>query len=229
MGESVTFASNGGTCEGYLATPESGSGPGVIVIQEWWGLVGHITGVADRLAAEGFVALAPDFYHGAKTDEPDEAMRLLMDLAIDTAAKDIDGAARYLAEREDVTGSGIGAVGFCAGGALAIWAGTLAPNIVAVAGFYPGQPWERFGPAWDNYQGKSVMIHCSEEDGTSSAPGIQTAWTAITTAGGDVEVFDYPGTHHAFFNDERPEVYDAAAAALAWERTLGLFKRRLTV
>jgi carboxymethylenebutenolidase len=229
MGENVTFASNGGTCDAYLAIPESGSGPGVIVIQEWWGLVGHIRNVADRFAAEGFVALAPDFFHGAATTEPDEAVRLLMSLAMDKAAQDIDGAARYLTERDDVTGSGIGTVGFCMGGSLALWTGTIAPNVVAVAGFYPALPWDRMSPVWDNYQGRSVMIHCSEEDGTSTAPGIQTAWTAIIQAGGDVEVFDYPGTHHAFFNDERPEAHDPAASALAWERTIAFFKRTLTV
>jgi carboxymethylenebutenolidase len=228
MGESVSFASNGGTCEGYLATPESGSGPGVIVIQEWWGLVGHITDVADRFAAEGFVALAPDFFHGAKTSEPDEAMRLLMSLAMDKAAQDIAGAARYLSELDSVTGSGIGTVGFCMGGSLALWTGTLADNVVAVSAFYPAVPWDRMSPTWDNYQGKSVMIHCSEEDGTSAAPGIQTAWTAITAAGGDVEVFDYPGTQHAFFNSDRPDVHAPEASALGWERTVSLFKRRLS-
>ena len=87
MGEMVSFASNGDSCEGYLATPKSGHGPGVIVVQEWWGLVDHIRDVADRFAAEGFVALAPDFFHGASTDEPDEAQRLLMGLAMDRAAR----------------------------------------------------------------------------------------------------------------------------------------------
>ena len=227
MGANVTFASNGATADGYLAIPGSGSGPGVVVIQEWWGLVGHITDVCDRLAAEGFVALAPDLFHGVTTGEPDDAARLMMGLAMDTAAKDMAGAARYLSERDDVTGSGVGTVGFCMGGSLALWTGTLSSDVVAAVGFYPAVPWERMHPVWNNYQGKSVMMHCSEQDGTSTAPGIQAAWTAITTAGGDVEVFDYPGTHHAFFNDDRPEVYDADASRLAWERTVGLLKRRL--
>jgi carboxymethylenebutenolidase len=225
----VNFASNGDICEGYLAIPESGSGPGVIVIQEWWGLVEHIQEVADRFAAEGFVALAPDFFRGVKTGEPDEAMRLLMSLAMDRAARDIAGAAEYLAGRDDVTGSGIGTVGFCMGGSLALWSATLAPNVVAAVGFYPAIPWDRMSPTWDDYQGKSAMIHCSEEDGTSAAEGIQLAWNAITAAGGDVEVFDYPGTQHAFFNDHRPEVHDPQASQLGWERTLGLLRRRLTV
>lgn len=118
MGEKVSFASNGSTCEGYLSLPASDSGPAVIVIQEWWGLVGHITAVADRFAREGFVALAPDLYHGVAATEPDHAMKLMMGLAMDKAALDIAGAAKYLDSRVDVTGKGIGAVGFCMGGSL---------------------------------------------------------------------------------------------------------------
>ena len=91
----MSFASNGGTATATSRRP-TGGGPGVIVIQEWWGLVGHIKDVAERFAAAGFVALAPDFFHGAATDEPDEAMRLMMGLAMDQAAKDIAGAAAYL-------------------------------------------------------------------------------------------------------------------------------------
>ena len=227
MGEKITFASNGGTCEGYLTVPASGSGPGVIVIQEWWGLVGHITNVADRFAEAGYVALAPDLYHGVATTEPDEAVKLLMGLAMDQVAKDIAGAAAALVARDEVSGSGVGIVGFCMGGSLALWSATLSPAIVAAVGFYPAVPWERMSPDWPSYQGKSAMIHCSEGDGTSAADGIQQAWHAIEAAGGDVEVFDYPGTEHAFFNDDRPEVYAPEASAQAWERTLELFGRRL--
>src|SRR3954447_8819675 len=111
MGDMIEFPSNGTTGQGYLATPSSGSGPGVVVIQEWWGLVPHVRDLCDRFAAAGFVALAPDLYRGATTTEPDEAMRLLMGLAMDRAAKDIAGAAAYLADRPETTGSGIGAVG----------------------------------------------------------------------------------------------------------------------
>ena len=227
MGSTVEFASNGGTATGYLAVPESGQGPGVIVIQEWWGLVPHIEDVADRFAAEGFVALAPDLYHGTSTTEPDDAMRLLMGLAMDTAAKDMAGAAHYLQDRVEVTSSGVGIVGYCMGGSLALWAATFSPEIVAAVGYYPAVPWERMSPKWGNYQGKSAMIHCSEEDGTSQAEGIQAAWAAIDAAGGDVEVFDYPGTQHAFFNDTRPEVYADAAAQESFGRTLALSRRRL--
>lgn len=228
MGEKVTFASNGGTCEGYLAIPKGGSGPAVIVIQEWWGLVGHITAVTDRFAEQGFVALAPDFYHGAAATEPDHAMKLMMGLAMDTAALDIAGAAKYLSDRDDVSGKGIGAVGFCMGGSLALWSATLSPEITATVGFYPALPWMRMSPKWENYSGKSAIIHCSEHDGTSKAPGIQEALAGIRSGGGTVETFDYPGTNHAFFNDERPEVYDAAASELAWDRTITFFNTTIS-
>jgi carboxymethylenebutenolidase len=227
MGEDVTFASNGDSAEGYLAVPPGGSGPGVVVIQEWWGLMPHIRDVADRFAAAGFVALAPDLYHGAKTTEPDEAVKLLMGMAMDRAAKDIAGAAAYLTSRDETTGSGVGAVGFCMGGSLALWSATISPDVVAAVGFYPAVPWERMSPTWASYDGKTAAIHACEGDGGSGADGIQLAKRSIEEAGGSVEVYDYPGTEHAFFNDTRPEVYDADAAALAWDRTVELFRKRL--
>jgi carboxymethylenebutenolidase len=226
MGEMVSFASNGGTAEGYLAQAVGG-GPGVIVVQEWWGLVDHVKDLTERFAAAGFTALAPDFFHGASTDEPDEAMRLMMGLAMDRAAKDVAGAAAYLSGLESVTTPVLGVVGFCMGGSLALWSATVAENIQAAVGFYPAVPWERMDPTWPNYDGKAALIHCSEEDGTSAAEGIRTAVAAIEGAGGSVEVFDYPGTSHAFFNDDRPEVHDAAASAQAWDRTVAFLHERL--
>jgi carboxymethylenebutenolidase len=231
MGEMVSYRSNGGTSEGYLALPSDGDspagGPAVIVIQEWWGLVPHITAVADRFAEAGFVALAPDLYHGATTSEPDQARRLLMGLAMDQAARDIAGAADYLAGRPETVGDNVACMGFCAGGSLALWSATLSDRIVATAGFYPVLPWERMRPEWSDYDGKAAVIHCSEEDGTSAAEGIQTARQAIEAAGGKCTLHDYPGTRHAFFNDDRPEVYDQPAAASAWARTLEFFRSRL--
>lgn len=227
MGEMVSFASNGDSCGGYLAIPESGSGAGVIVVQEYWGLVDHIKDLADRFAGEGFVALAPDFFHGATAGEPDEAMRLLMGLAMDRAAKDIQGAAQYLAGRKETTGGGVGTVGFCMGGSLALWSGALADEVKVAVGFYPAIPWEKMSPSWGNYNNKTAMLHASEEDGTSKADGIQAAVKGIQEAGGTVEVYDYPGTSHAFFNDTRPEVHDKEQSQAAWRRTIDLLKSRL--
>ena len=229
MGEMISYRSNGGTSEGYLAVPRVAAEtavPGVIVIQEWWGLVGHITAVADRLAAAGFLALAPDLYHGRTASEPDEAQKMLMGLAMNQAAKDIAGAAAYLATRPEGSGA-VGAVGFCMGGSLALWAGTLSQHITAVVGYYPGIPWERMQPSWQNYSGKAALIHADEDEGGASAPGIQQARQLISDAGGDVTVHDYAGTGHAFFNDDRPEVYDEAAATLSWDRTLTFLHDKL--
>ncbi len=227
MGERVKFPTDADNCEGYLALPESGTGPGVIVIQEWWGLVGHITDVADRFAKAGFVALAPDLYHGAIAKEPDHAMKLLMGLAMDKAALDIAGAATYLRDRSEVIGKGIGAIGFCMGGSLALWSATLSPDIISTAAFYPGMPWPRMAPVWANYVGKRASIHCAESDGTSAAPGIQEALTGIRNGGGTVEAFDYPGSKHAFFNNERTEVYNPEAADIAWKRVIEQFESTL--
>src|SRR3954466_15682363 len=114
MGSMVTFESNGGTADGYLAEAEGG-GPGIILVQEWWGLVGHIKEVAERFASAGFPTLAPDFFHGATTGEPDEAMRLMMGLAMDRAATDVAGAAAYLSGVRAGAGQGKGGGGFCVG------------------------------------------------------------------------------------------------------------------
>jgi carboxymethylenebutenolidase len=229
MGEIVSYQSNGGTSQGYLALPRAAAGqagPAVIVIQEWWGLVGHITSVADRLAAAGFLTLAPDLYHGHVAGEPDEAQKLMMGLAMDQAARDIAGAASYLAGRPDCSGA-VGAIGFCMGGSLALWAGTLSEIITVAVGYYPAIPWERMQPSWQNYSGKAALIHTDEEEGGSGAPGIQQAMQMISDAGGEVTAYDYAGTGHAFFNDDRPEVYNEAAATLSWDRTLTFLHEKL--
>jgi len=224
MGEKIEFEINGAVGSGYLALPASSSGPAVIVIQEWWGLVGHITDVVDRFAAAGFIAFAPDLYHGQAASEPDTAKKLMMELELDSAGKEIINSAKYLLSLPQTTSETVGTVGFCMGGSLSIWSATLDPIIDKSVGFYPGSSWERHAPQWANYKGKSAMIHCAEGDGTSAAPGIQEAVKEITAAGGSIETFDYPGTQHAFFNDDRPEVFDKGAADLAWERTLNFLR-----
>src|SRR5436190_15376264 len=122
MGDMVTFKSNGGTAGGYLASPGSGTGPGVIVIQEWWGLIDQVKGVADLFAREGFNALAPDFYHGksARIGEPDVAQKLMMELDLEQAAKDARAAAQFLAANAGTASKKIGVIGFCMGGMLAL-------------------------------------------------------------------------------------------------------------
>jgi carboxymethylenebutenolidase len=221
MGEMVRYPVSRGSSEGYLATPPGDPGPGVIVIHECWGLVPHIRTVADRLAEAGFAALAPDLYHGAQAAEPIRAGKLLMGMAMDRAAEDLAGAAGYLADLPAVDG-GIGTVGFGAGGSLALWSATLSDRIAATVAFYPTLPWERMRPDWSRYAGRAAVIHASAEDS-----GIPAAKRAIEEAGGTVTLYDYPGTGHAFFDDDRPEVFDRQASATAWARTLELFRTRL--
>ena len=228
MGERVTFRSNGSTSEGYLALPPSGSGPGVVVIQEWWGLLPHIEDVADRFAREGFVALAPDLYHGERADEPDEAGKLMMSLQMDRAAKDIAGAASYLLDRPETKGGGVGVVGFCMGGTLALWAPTVTDDITSAVAFYPApfRGWDELDPAWRRYDGKAVVVHAAESDGGTGASNVAQAAAAVERAGGQVTLHDYEGSQHAFFNDTRP-VHHPEHARTAWDRTLAFFRERL--
>ena len=139
MGERLTFPSNGSTTSGYLATPK-GRGPGVVVIQEYWGLVPHIESVCDRFAAEGFVALAPDLYHGKSAKSPDEAGKMMMAMRIDEAERDLAGAIKALLARPEVSTKHVGTVGFCMGGALSLFAASKNPEVGACVVFYGGHP-----------------------------------------------------------------------------------------
>jgi carboxymethylenebutenolidase len=225
MGEMIEFPSNGTTGTGYLATPAGGDGPGVVVIQEWWGLVPHIKDVADRFAAAGFVALAPDLYHGVATTEPNEAGKMLMALNIPKAAKDMGGAIDELQRR---TGrDGVGVVGFCMGGGLTMVLACLRPDAVrAIAPFYGVIPWPDAQPDWSALTAK-VEGHFAEDDGSADPASVHALEAKLRGLGKDVTMHIYPGTQHAFFNDARPEVYDADASAVAWDRTLALFRSTL--
>ena len=219
----VTFRSNGGTAQGYLA---DGGGPGVIVIQEWWGLVPHITDVADRLAAEGFTALAPDLYRGRSSVEPDEAGKLMMSLNLAQAAKDLSGAVDLLQER---TGrSQVGVVGFCMGGGLSLVLACQRPDAVAaVAPFYGVIPWADAQPEWSALAA-TVEGHYAELDGFFTPDAARELESRLRHLGKTATLHVYPGTDHAFFNDTRPEVYDAGAAATAWQRTVNLLRSTLS-
>jgi carboxymethylenebutenolidase len=221
-GTMVKFPANGTTTDGYLATPASGRGPGVIVIQEWWGLVQHIKSVCDRLAAEGFTALAPDMYHGQSASEPDEAGKLFMALNIGQAEKDLRGAAAYLASRSSTTR--IGAVGFCMGGQLALFAATLNPAVGACVNFYGIHPHVK--PDYGKLSGPVLGLY-AEKDGFVTPQVARDVDAAIKKAGRQSEIHIYPNVDHAFFNDERPDAYDKTAAADAWRRTLAFFRQHL--
>lgn len=223
-GEMVKFPSNGQEAEGYLAKPASGSGPGVIVIQEWWGLVPHIKDIADRFAGEGFVALAPDLYHGESTAEPDEAGKLMMGMNIGQAAKDMSGAVDYLAGLDAASGDKVGCVGYCMGGGLSLYLASLKPEIGACVIYYGVLPGAQ--PDLANVQA-AVLGHYAENDGFASPETARALEAQLKSLGKDVEFHIYPGTEHGFFNDTRPDAHNAAAAGTSWERTLAFFKQQL--
>jgi carboxymethylenebutenolidase len=221
MGEMVEFAANGGKASGYLARPEGGAGKGVIVIQEWWGLNDNIKGIADRFAAEGFTALAPDLYHGKATAEPDEAGKLMMAMNVDQADTDLRGTVNYL---KDLTGAPVGTVGFCMGGALALFAACKNGAAVgACVDFYGGHPAVQYD--WYNLKAPVLGIWAAQDDFVN--PNIPRYKEALEAQGVKHEFVTEPGTHHGFFNDERADVYNEPGARDAWERTLAHFRANL--
>jgi carboxymethylenebutenolidase len=218
----VEFPSNGHTAHAYLATPAAGKGPGVLVIQEWWGLVPHIKTVCDRFAAEGLSALAPDMYHGKVASEPDEAGKLFMALHIGQAERDLAGAAAYLAGHAST--SRLGAVGFCMGGQLALFAGCIDRSIGAVVDFYGIHP--NVVPDYSRLSGPVLGLF-AEKDAFVTPQAARDVEAAIKKAGKSVDIHIYPGVDHAFFNDERADVYNKPAAEDAWKRTLAHFRAHL--
>lgn len=226
MGSIVEFPSNGSTAQGYYA-PAEGGGPGVVVIQEWWGVVPHITDVCDRFAAAGFSALAPDLYHGETTTEPDEAGKLMMALNVGQAVKDMAGAIAFLQADERVTTDKVGVIGFCMGGGLALVLAAERPDAIgACAPFYGLIPWEGTQPDWNDVTAP-VRGHFAELDGFFSPEQAAALEASLRGAGVDASIEVHPGVEHAFFNDARPEVYDAVEANKAWDATLAFFSDTL--
>jgi carboxymethylenebutenolidase len=225
MGEIIEFASNGTTAQGYLAT--EGTGPGVVVIQEWWGLVDHIKELCDRLAAQGFVALAPDLYHGAAASlqEPNEAGKLMMAMRLEQAAEDMSGAVDAVKAR--CSSRGVGVVGFCMGGGLALVLACQRPDLVkAVAPFYGLIPWADAQPDYSKLEA-AVQGHFAENDDSAGPKAARELEDTLTRLGKRARMYIYPGTQHAFFNDQRPEVFDATAAREAWEKLLPFLRDEL--
>jgi carboxymethylenebutenolidase len=223
--EMVSFTGNGEAVDGFLARPEgAGPFPGVIVVQEWWGLDSHIKDVATRFAAEGFAALAPDLYHGRVTSEPDEAQKLMMALDTAHAVRELTKAAGYLASQPFTGGRGIGATGFCMGGGLALTLACESPHIKAAAPFYGMNP-----EPVDRVSGLAgpVLAIYAENDGWVTPAVREALDQALTRHGKQHEIRVYPGTQHAFFNDTRPGIYNREAAADAWARVLTLFRENL--
>lgn len=225
MGEMISFNGGVDSYEGYLATSQSGTGPAVIVLQEWWGLVPHIKDVADRFAAEGFTALAPDLYKGDSTTDPGEAGTMMQALNIAETEKILGEAVTTLLARSDASSKTAGIVGFCMGGQLALFGATLNPSISACVDFYGIHP--KVQPAFENLNGPVLGIF-AERDAYASPKAVRALDAELTRLGKAHEFHTYPETEHAFFNDARREVYNAAAAADAWSRTLAFLRANVT-
>ena len=222
--QNVSFPSGETTAHGYLARPPSGTGPGLVVIQEWWGLTDHIADLVERFAAEGFVALAPDLYGGTTTHDPEEAARLMRELPVERATRDLAGAVDHLLADEAVTSTTVGAVGFCMGGGFVL---TLA-----------AQQGERIGAAVPFYGmiGEEVDLsglrahvqgHFAEHDRMIPLEAVdRLAERLRREAGIEPAVHVYPA-HHAFLNDANPASYDVESARLAWQRAVAFLREHV--
>lgn len=218
MGELVTFSAGGREVSGYLATPAQGSGPGVLVLHAWWGLTDFFKSACDRLAGEGFVALAPDLYHGATAPGIEEAEQLSSTLDYEAAFQDVAGAIEFLRNHPAVAGPAMGAIGFSLGSAFAL---PLQEPFRAIVTFY-GLTYP------DRVNGDAAYLgHFAENDEYESADVMRQLETRLQGLGRDVHFYVYPGTQHWFVEEDRPGYYDPDAAALAWERTVSFLRQNL--
>ena len=212
------FQADGRTVSAYLAVPDSGSGPGVLVLHAWWGLNEFFKQTCDRLARAGFIALAPDLYHGKITASIDEAERLVSArIESEEVAQDLAASIDYLLKQPGRRGHTLGAVGFSLGG---FWALGLKDPLAAIVTFYGTTSPDRVGAQAD------IQGHFAEHDDFEPVEQVSQFEEALRASGRHVSLFTYPGTHHWFFEENRPE-YDVEAARLAWERTIEFLHQRL--
>ncbi len=229
MGETVSFASNGDTAQGYLARPASGSGPGVMVMQEWWGLVPQIKQVCDEFAAEGFVAFAPDLYRGdiAEHTEMDKAAHLMSTLPMDRAARDMGGAVDFLLGLPEVQGPKIGVVGYCMGGMLALLVTAQQGDKIAATAPYYGAPLGEGGPDWSGLTAV-VRGHFAANDDFFPSDAVKALEADLKGMGKDVEFIVHPGAGHAFTNAANVfGTYDAGLSARCWTDTVAFLRAHL--
>ncbi|WP_175475538.1 dienelactone hydrolase family protein [Arthrobacter sp. UCD-GKA] len=225
--QNVSFPSEGQAAHGYLALPEGGHGPGVIVIQEWWGLTDHIRDVADRLAAEGFVALAPDLFGGSVAHDGAEAAKMMSQLPEEVGAKLLAGAVDYLLGLDAVTSATAGTIGFCMGGgfvlALAAQQGQKISAAVPFYGVGQGVP--------ESYTGVRAKIqgHYANEDSSYPVARARAQEEQIRAESGTEVTFFYYDAPHAFHNDENPSGnYRPEAAAVAWGRAVDFLRQNIS-
>lgn len=220
----IQFQGNGKSFEGYLSAA-TGGGPGVIVIQEWWGLVDHIKLVCDRFAGQGYTALAPDLYNGEKTTSPDEASKMFMALNIGESEKILRGAIDTLLSAPECKSKTVGIVGFCMGGQLSLYAAATNPEKVsACVDYYGIHP--RVHPPFEKLKAP-VLGFFGDKDESVNAAVVAALDQALSAAGKEHEFTTYKDAQHAFFNDSRKEPYNPAAAEDSWKRMLASFAKNI--
>jgi len=223
MGQTVSFKRpDGKDCNGYLASPAgSDKAPGVVVIQEWWGLNDQIKSVAERLASLGYRALVPDLYKGKVALDVAEAQHMMTNLNFgDAANQDVRGAAQYLKQ----SSAKVGVVGFCMGGALSLYAASKNPQVGACVVFYGIHP--NVKPDLASLKAPVLGIY-AELDAYVTPATVHELETKLKEHAKSAEMHIYPGVDHGFFNDTR-EVYNEAAAKDAWRRVLGFYREHLS-
>jgi carboxymethylenebutenolidase len=229
MAETIEFPSNGHMASGFLARPHSGKGPGVLVIQEWWGIDWGLKRSTERLAAAGFIALAPDLYHGevAEHTEMDKAAQLMQAMPPERAARDMSGAVNFLAGHPDVTGNGIGVVGFCMGGMLSFLIAANRPDRVrAVVPFY-GYPQGAMEPDWSSFTAR-VRGHMAEHDDFFKPEGARALEAKLQAMGKDVRFTIHEGTGHAFMGPHNAlGTLDADLAEKIWPEVISFLHETL--
>ena len=218
-GTVVEFKSNGGTATGYLSLPASKKGKALILLQEWWGLVDHIKDVADRLANEGFVVLAPDLYHGESAKDPTDAKKLAMAMEISQVEKDVRGCVDYLLSSGHASSKTIGIVGFCMGGALSLYSACLNPQISACIVFYGIR--QDVENKFDQLKAK-VIGFFGDQDKSNPVDRVRAVEAELQKLDKSNKFTIYEGAQHAFFNDTRP-AYNPEAAKDAWGKMLAFF------
>jgi carboxymethylenebutenolidase len=211
--EMIEFATADGKASGYLVKPEGDAKrPGLIVIQEWWGLNDHIKDVAGRFAAQGYVVLAPDLYDGVVTKDAEEAGKLMQGLQKEKALSYLNGAVEYLQKRPDVKAEAIGVTGFCMGGTYSLLLACLNRQIKVAAPFYGDVPSDA---ELENLSAPALFIG-AENDPWITQDKMNHLADALKKYHKEGTVKIYPGVGHAFFNNTRPEAYNENAAKDAW-------------
>jgi carboxymethylenebutenolidase len=219
----IEFAVGNRTASGFLAAPDTGAGPGVIVLHAWWGLNGFFKALCRRLADAGFVALAPDLYCGAAATTIAEAKQLRSQVDRDSVNKEMSAAVAYLQQHSAAQGNSLGVIGFSLGAHWALWLADHHPASICAAVLYYGTSGGRFARTSAAFLG-----HFAEHDTWGAgAQSVQTLETRLHAAGRATTFHTYPNTQHWFAEDDRPEAYDAEAAQLAWERSIAFLRSHL--